>query len=353
METLVTGGNGFVGHHLIRALIDRGDRIRVLALPEEDTSSLEQSNVDIYRGDIRDYDSLVPAVRGVDTVVHLAAMMHVWRPLADYRDVNVDGTVNVCHAAMAADVRRVVHMSSSSIYGMAWRGLVDETFPLAPFDDPYAVTKAEGDLAIQSMIARDGLRAVIIRPDQIFGPGDRLHFGEMADRLRAGHGIIVGRGDNYLPLVYVSDVVQALVLALDHSDALGEVFNITADLPMTQREFLWAVADETGGTRPRLRVPRSVLYPASVLAEGLAKIAGGTSRPPVTRLGVAFRCANVRFSAEKARRELGFEARVELRDGIRKTAEWYLSEVARPRAGSVVAAANPAPTLPIEGAARL
>lgn len=352
METLVTGGNGFVGHHLIRALMNRGDRIRVLALPGEDTSSLEQLNVHVHRGDIRDYDSLVPAVHGVDAIIHLAAMMHVWRPLADYRDVNVDGTVNVCHAAMAANVNRVVHMSSSSVYGMSWRGLVDETFPLAPFDDPYAVTKAEGDLAVQRMIERDGLRAVILRPDQIFGPGDRLHFGEMADRLQAGHGIVVGRGDNHMPLVYVSDVVQALLLALDHDKAPGEAFNITAGMPLTQREFLAAVAEDIGGTPPRLRVPRALLYPASVVAEGLAKIAGGPSRPPITRLGVAFRCADVRFSAEKARRVLGFEPRVELRDGIRKTAEWYLSGIGSPDAGSLVTSSEPL-GIPVEGAARL
>ncbi|MDP9344750.1 MAG: NAD-dependent epimerase/dehydratase family protein, partial [Actinomycetota bacterium] len=208
MAILVTGGNGFVGRHVVSALQERGDSVRVLALPTEDASWLKERGIAVYRGDIRHSDTLVAPMHGARKVLHLAAMMDVWRPIEHYHAVNVIGTESVCRAALAAGVRRLVHMSSSSVYGMALGRPADEGFPLAPFRDPYPVTKAAGDMLVQRMVAEDQLPAVVVRPDQIFGPGDQLHFGRMADRLVAGRGVIVGAGDNALPFVYVSDVVR-------------------------------------------------------------------------------------------------------------------------------------------------
>jgi nucleoside-diphosphate-sugar epimerase len=322
-EILVTGGNGFVGQYVVSALQDRGDSVRVLALVTEDTSSLEERGVAVYRGDIRQPDTLVAPMQDVDGVLHLAAMMDVWRPIEDYRAVNVTGTENVCRAALAAGVRRFVHMSSSSVYGMALGRPADERFPLAPFRDPYPITKAEGDMAVQRMIVEDHLPAVIIRPDQIFGPGDHLHFGRMADRLRAGRGIIVGSGDNALPFVYVTDVVEGLLLALDHEHAAGQAYNITNDRPVTQKQFLHAIAREIGASPPRLRVPYRALYAAGYAAERLAMLTPSRRRPPITRLGVAFFGTDNRYAIDKARRELGYTPRVALGDGVRLATAWY------------------------------
>ncbi|HKC73392.1 MAG TPA: NAD-dependent epimerase/dehydratase family protein, partial [Chloroflexota bacterium] len=164
MEILITGGNGLLGRHLVPALHARGDSVRVLALPGEDTTWLEQRHVAIYRGDVRRPDTLVAPLHGVDTVFHLAGMMGVWRPMQDYYAVNVAGTENVCRAALAAGVRRLVHVSSWTVYGMALPTPAREDFPLAPFPEPYAVTKAEGDRVVQRLIAHDHLPAAIIRP---------------------------------------------------------------------------------------------------------------------------------------------------------------------------------------------
>jgi nucleoside-diphosphate-sugar epimerase len=320
---LITGGNGFVGRHVISALQDRGDRVRVLALPGEDTSWLRQRGVAVYNGDIRLPDSLAQPVHGADAVLHLAAMMDVWRPIKDYQAVNVTGTENVCRAALAAGVGRFVHTSSSSVYGMALGRPADESFPLAPFPDPYPITKAAGDKLVQRMIAEDHLPAVIIRPDQIFGPGDRLHFGAMADRLRSGRGIVVGSGDNAMPFVYVTDVVRGLLIALDHDAAVGQAYNITNDHPLTQKQMLQAIADEIGVGPPRFRIPYRALYAAGYLAEQVAMLAPSRTRPPITRLGVAFFGTDNRYAIGKARRELGYSPQVSLRDGVRITATWY------------------------------
>src|SRR2546422_6574213 len=114
---------------------------------------------------------------------------------------------------------------------MVLGGPARDHFPRTPLGEPYALTRAAGDLAVRRMIAEDELAAVIVGPGTFFGPGDRLHFGRLADRLLAGKGVIVGRGDNALPFVYVSDVVQGLLLALDNERALGRAYNITNDRP--------------------------------------------------------------------------------------------------------------------------
>jgi nucleoside-diphosphate-sugar epimerase len=345
-DVLITGGNGFVGRHLVAALQARGDNVRVLALPGEDTVDLEGRGVRVYRGDIRQPRTLDAPMDGVRAVVHLAAMMDVWRPLLDYAAVNVMGTENVCRAALAAAVERIVHMSSSSVYGMNLGRTVDETFPMSPFPDPYPITKAAADAAVQRMIRDDGLPAVIVRPDQIFGPGDHLHFGRMADRLRTGRSIIVGGGDNALPLVYVTDVVQALLIATDHEDAVGNVYNITVEQPLSQRQVLATVAREIGVRPARVHVPYSVLYAAGALSERYATLTKTRRRPPLTRLGVAFVGTDNRYSMLRARDELSYRPDVTVEAGLQLTAAWYLGQpeaahpVVRPAPAAVVSASE-------------
>jgi nucleoside-diphosphate-sugar epimerase len=309
--------------------------VRVLALPAEDTSWLESCGVAVHRGDVREPETLVAPMRGVDGVFHLAAMMGVWRPSEDYYAVNVTGTLNVGRAALAAEVQRFVYVSSSIVYGLALGQPADEDCPLSPFPHPYPVTKAEGDRLVQQMIADDQLPAVIVRPDQFFGPGDHVHFARLADRLRAGKAIIIGSGENALPLVYVTDVVQALLLALDNGRAVGRAYNISNDRPLSQRAFLAAIARAIGGRPPGLHIPYSALYAAGYTGELAARATGGRLRPPTTRFGVAFLGTESRTTIDRARRELGYVPQVDLNEGVRLTAAWYLGRDTRQRPESV------------------
>jgi nucleoside-diphosphate-sugar epimerase len=323
MDVLITGGNGLLGRYLVAALQDRGDGVRVLALPSADPGWLRQRGVAVYRGDVCWPDTLAAPMSGVSAVFHLAGMMGVWRPLQDYRDVNVTGTRNVCKAALAEGVSRIVHVSSWTVYGMDLGRPAREDFLLRPSSEPYAITKAEGDLMVQRMIAEDRLPAVIIRPGTFFGPGDRLHFGRMADRLRAGKGVIVGRGDNALPFVYVTDVVQGLLLALDCERAVGQAYNISNDHPLTQQQLLEVIAHDIGVNSPTVHVPYRALYIAGGTAERTAALAGSGEQPLLTRLGVKLFGTDNRLAIDKARCELGYVPRVTIRNGVRISAEWY------------------------------
>lgn len=349
MEILITGGNGMLGRSLIPVLQERGDVVRVLTLPGEDTSWLEERGVTVFRGDVLVPDTLAAPVNGVEGVLNLAELMGRWLPLQDYRDVNVAGTRNVCRAALAARAGRIVHISSWTVYGMDLGRPAREDFLLRPFREPYAMSKAEGDLAVQRMIAEDRLPAVIIRPGMFFGPGDRLNFGRMADRVRDGKGVIVGRGNNALPFAYVTDIVAGIVLALDVEHAVGQAYNISNDEPLTQEEFLVAIAEELGVSAPSLHVPYYALYCAGALAERAAYLTKSEKQPFITRLGVKLFGTDNRHSIDKARTELGYSPQVPVRTGIRLAAEWYKARESGRRSGGKGSASEDAFTAKLVG----
>jgi nucleoside-diphosphate-sugar epimerase len=323
MKVLVTGGAGFLGQHLVAALQDRGDTVRVFDRPSSSTERLSNDGVAVWLGDIQQRSSLTAPMADVDAVVHLAALSNSWSPMAAYHAANVAGTENVCRAALAEGVSRVVHVSSWTVYGMGTRRPAVEDTPLTPLQEPYSVSKVLGDHLVRRMIAEDKLPAVIIRPDTIFGPGDHVHIGRMADRLRAGRSIIVGSGRNTMPFVYVTDVVQGLLLALDRQEAVGQAYNIANDQPLTQQELLCAIAEEVDARPPTIRVPYSALYAAGYVAEQAALLTHSRRKPFITRLGVGIFGADNRHSIDKARRQLGYSPAVPVREGIRRSADWY------------------------------
>ena len=322
MKVLITGATGLLGSHLIKELQQRGEHIRALVLPVENADTLLAQGVEVVRGDVTDASTLGPAVKDIDLVFHLAGMMGVWRPLADYRLVNVIGSENLYRAAQAAHVRRFVHTSSHTVYGLGHGRFMTEKDALKPDPDPYSITKAEGDRLMRRLMLNSDVETVILRPGTFFGPGDRLHFGRMAQKMKDGKGLILGKGDNALPFCYVTDVVQGFLLAAYHENAPGNVYNITNDRPLTQLEMFNAIADAVGGVRPTLHLPYLPIYYGSIVAEKVVARATRT-KPVVTQLGAMMFGSDNRHSVAKARRELGYEPKVDLREGIKLAAEWF------------------------------
>lgn len=322
MRVLITGATGLLGGHLIKELQQRGEDIRALVLPVENADRLEKQGVEVVRGDITDGNTLGPAVKDVELIFHLAGMMGVWRPLADYRLVNVTGSENLYKAAQKAGVRRYVHTSSHTVYGLGYGRFLTENDALRPDPDPYSLTKAEGDRLMRRLMLNSNVETVILRPGTFFGPGDRLHFGRMAQKMKDGKGVIIGRGDNALPFCYVTDVVQGFLLAAYHENAPGNVYNITNDHPLTQLEMFNAIADAVGGVRPTRHLPYLPIYYGSIVAEKVVARVTRT-KPIVTQLGAMMFGSDNRHSVEKARRELGYEPKVDLRTGITLAAEWF------------------------------
>ena len=322
MKVLITGATGLLGGHLIKELQQRNEEIRALVLPVENADKLLKQGIEVVRGDITDPCSLEQAVKDVELIFHLAGMMGVWRPLADYRLVNVKGSENLYKAAQRAGVRRYIHTSSHTVYGLGYGRFLTEKDPLRPDPDPYSISKAEGDRLLRRLLLTGNVETVILRPGTFFGPGDRLHFERMAQKVKNGKGVIIGRGDNALPFCYVTDVVQGFLLAAYHEKAPGNVYNITNDRPLTQQEMFDAIADGVSGTRPTRHLPFVPLYYGSIVAEKV--VAPLTRREPfVTTHGVLMFGGDNRHSIEKARRDLGYEPEVDLRTGVRLASEWF------------------------------
>ncbi len=322
MKILITGATGLLGGHLIKELQQRGEQLRALVLPVEDAEKLVAQGVEVVRGDITNAETLGPAVKNIDLVFHLAGMMGVWRPLADYQRVNVTGSENLYKAAQASGVRRYVHTSSHTVYGLGHGRYMTEHDPLRPDPDPYSLTKAAADRLIRRLMLTCDMETVIVRPGTFFGPGDRLHFGRMAQKMKTGKGVVIGSGYNALPFCYVTDVVQGFLLAGYHEQAPGNVYNISNDRPLTQLEMFNAIADAVGGVRPTFHLPYLPIYYGSIVAEkAVARLT--RTQPIVTQLGAMMFGTDNRHSIEKARMDLGYEPKVDLREGIELAAAWF------------------------------
>jgi nucleoside-diphosphate-sugar epimerase len=322
MKILVTGATGLLGRHILKELQQRSEQIRALVLPGEPAQPLRAQGIEVVRGDITDPDTLSEAVRDIEVIFHLAGMMGVWRPLTDYRLVNVTGSGNLYRAARRAGVRRFVHTSSHTVYGLGHGRFLTEKDAVRPDRDPYSLSKAEGERLIRRLMLESEIETVILRPGTFFGPYDHLHFGRMAQKTREGRALLLGKGDNALPFCYVTDIAQGFLLAAYHKNAPGNTYNISNDRPLTQHEIYNEIADAVGGKRPWLHLPYMPIYYGSILAERvLARVTG--TKPPATRLGALMFGSDNRHSIEKARRELGYEPRIDLRAGIHLAAVWF------------------------------
>jgi nucleoside-diphosphate-sugar epimerase len=183
------------------------------------------------------------------------------------------------------------------------------------------------------MIAEERLPATIIRPGTVFGPGDSLNFGRIADRLRAGTGLIVGSGDNALTFVYITDVIQGLLLAFDQDHAIGKVYNIGNDEPLTQGEALNAIAQEVGAKPPWVHLPYHALYALACVSERIAALTGYRSQPLLSRQGVKLYGTDNCLSIDRARSELGYSPKVSILEGIRLAGAWYRQQATQTNTG--------------------
>ena len=304
MTVLVTGGAGFLGSHVVQLVLEGGERLHV------------------YRGDVADRAALDKALMGVQRVLHCAAKTGPWGPEAEYGRTNVHGLETLVRAAIAAGVERVVHVSSITVHGNNVHGAADEGAPLRVEPNPYSRSKVAGELLLERMIRDEGAPVTIVRPGWIYGPGDRASFGRLADTIAAGRMVMVGSGENHLPLVYVRDAAEGIVLASRAERAAGRSYLLVNDEHVTQREFLAAIAAELAAPPPTRHVPYGLAVAAGAVAETAWRLARRREPPPVMRYGMQLLGGENRFSISRAREELGFVPCVDMAEGVRRSVAW-------------------------------
>ena len=322
MRVLVTGATGFTGGHLARQLRGRGYPVRALVRDAARGRELETAGIEIVTGDLRDPTSLGEAARGADVVYNIAALYRqAGLPDQVYHAVNAGGVGALIDAAAAAGVRRVVHCSTVGVHGDVQHPPADEEAPLRP-GDIYQVAKVEGERIAREASARTGVEVVIARPTGIYGPGDRrlLKLFRGVARRRF---VILGNGRIFYHLTYIDDLVEGLRLCGETSAAAGRTYILAGGEVTTLNELAALIAEEAHVPPPRLHLPVWPFWLAGAACEALCAPLG--IEPPLYRRRVDFFTKSRAFDITRARRELGYDPQVGLREGIRRTLEWYRS----------------------------
>lgn len=258
MHTLVTGGGGFIGHHLVRRLLADGHEVRVLDnFATGRRERLQDVDVAIVEGDLRSYERAHTAVRGVDTVFHLAALPSVPRSVQDPLStdaVNIEGTLNVLLASRDEGVRRVIFASSSSVYGASSELPMSEQHQPIPLS-PYAVSKLAAESYCRAFFSVYGLETVSLRLFNVFGPGqDPLsQYAAVVPRFitalsNGSPPLVYGDGRQTRDFTYVTDVIEGFMLAAQVEGVEGEVFNISAGSETSILELIETLREILGST---------------------------------------------------------------------------------------------------------
>jgi 2-alkyl-3-oxoalkanoate reductase len=308
---LVTGASGNLGRAVVKRLREQGHRVRVMVrrIPEHPADGL-----DYCFGNLGDPVAVDRAVKGAERVIHVGAAMKGGWP--EHKGGTVVGTQNVIDACKKHGVKQLVHISSMSVIdwaGMSGNGVVNEGVNLEPRADErgaYTRAKLEAEKLVVDA-AKEGLPSVILRPGQIFGGGIPLINGAVA-RNAGGRWLVLGDGKLALPLVYIDDVVDAIMSSIDRTLVKGEVIQIIDPESLTQEDVLGIA----GGKKPIVRVPRPVVFALGKLSEVPLGAIGKPSPIGVYRLKSAL--ARLHYESDRAVSLLGWKPRVGVREGIRR-----------------------------------
>lgn len=322
-RNLVTGGTGFTGSHLVRHLAEDGEDVRVIARSPEKASRLLPPQVDVVTGDLTDRETVCRAMNGIRTVYHIAAAFREpGIPDERYREVNVDATRYLLEAAREAGVERFVHCSTVGVLSHVENPPADETYPHTP-GDVYQETKSQAELLALDFHRREGLPVAVGRPVAIYGPGD-MRLYKLFDMIARRRFVMIGDGEIFYHMVYVSDLVRGFRLLAEHPNAVGEVFILGGERYHTLNEIVARIAKLVGAPEPRLKLPAR---PFQLLGSAVEKVCVPLGiEPPIYRRRVDFFTKSRAFSIEKAKRLLGYVPQVPLETGLARTAEWYRAE---------------------------
>ena len=309
---LVTGASGFVGHAVCAELLRRGFPVRAalrkLQMPFPDCEQVIVPTLD----ELTDWSS---ALRGVDTVIHLAARVHVMHeegidPIAEFRKVNTAGSLHLARAAADAGVRRLVYVSSIGVNGNATR--LDQAYSEKDMPHPhnaYALSKWEAEQALQKISGETGLEVVIVRPPLVYGPNAPGNFAEMMRALKVGVLLPLASVRNLRSLVYLENLVDALLLCATHPEAAGQTYLVSDGEDVSTPDLLRMLGAGLG------RSARVFPFPSRLLT-AIAVLLG--------RRGLAERLlGSLRIDSARIRRELDWQPPFTAQQGLQRTAQWY------------------------------
>lgn len=327
MKVLVTGGGGFLGQNIVRRLQERGDQVRILARAEY--PALAARGVECLRGDVREKDAVLRAVKGADSVFHVASKVGYWGARTEYEAINIGGASNVVEGCIESGVGRLIYTSTPSVVIGTKGGLenADETTPYPTRHlYQYAATKARAEAIVLGSNGRGGLKTVALRPHFIFGPGDPQIVPRLVENARKGTLVRIGDGSNKVDVTYIDNAVDAHILAHDalgksEARAAGQAYFIGQEKPVFLWEFVDTVLRGFGVDPVTKRIPVGLARILGAVIEGLYRVLALKKEPPITRSVAVVLGTSHFFSHEKARRDLGYQPRITLEEGLERLFE--------------------------------
>ena len=320
MRALVTGATGMIGPALVNQLLAEKWTVRILIRREFDHTLFRAPLEHIY-GDITNYDALLPVMRDVDVVFHLAAKLHLNNPSPsqsqEYHRINVNGAANVASAVVASGVKRMVHFSTIAVYGPSSdHEPFTESSPLNP-QSLYADTKRKSEEKVLKVFQDStGSSAVVLRLAAVYGPRLQGNYRSLVKMLRHGLFVPVGNGQNLRTMVYIDDLVRAAILTAEHPRAAGAIFNVTDGKIHTLNDVLAAIAGALGKSSPHFHLPYKPMKAMTTLADRLTQTLH-LPAPKFTPL-VDKMIENVAVSGEKICHDISFLPRYDIWHGWEK-----------------------------------
>ena len=319
---LVTGATGAVGPRVVIAFQNAGFSIRTLSIDKPPTG-IWGSDVEVIIGDITDASVVMSAMKGVDVVIHLAAILHIANPpptlQEKYERINVGGTSNIVEAAIQAGVKRILYFSTIAVYGRSnGQVLTEDSLPNP--DTLYAKTKLTAEkIVLEANNANGQPIGTILRLGAVYGSRIKGNYRRLLQSLARGLFISIGNGSNRRTLIYDKDVARAALLACEHQDAGGKIFNISDGKEHTLNEIISAMCIALGRNKPCFSLPLGPVRFTAGMIEDISRWMG--CRPPIMRASVDKYTEDVSVDSRRSQQELGFVPMYDLVSGWKNTVD--------------------------------
>ncbi|RKX79817.1 MAG: hypothetical protein DRP87_01660 [Spirochaetes bacterium] len=335
---LVTGASGFIGRHLARVLMERGYSVRAVYRRENPPlmlKELETKGAELLRLDLSVGENLLRAVSGVDRVIHAAAIASDWGKYEIFHKYNYEMAISLLEASKESGCSVFVYLSSVSVHGFGNHVESTEEGPYYPPVSFYQETKkkAEDYVLAQNQTGYDkegnklsgrALKTTVIRPGNVYGPEDGTTFFPIFEAMERGIMGYIGKGHTLTCPVYVEDLAEAVILAMEKEESAGKCFNITGGERVTWRELLKYCSSLLGCKPPVLSIPVPAAFFLAHLMEFIFKMIGIKSAPPLTLYRVAQLSHNYHFNISRAEKLLGFKPKIPWKEGFKRTVLDYL-----------------------------